>query len=234
MVAFQNDEKQVITTPQAVYDNLNGLVFADDTKVFGKLVARTLIAEQTKDVPGDIVECGVFKGSGVLTWLKLKRLLMPGALKKVIGFDYFNTEALLESLSGLDKQRMAELFSERSFSHENGAEQWVRTCAEKAGFSAADLELVQGDITRTAEVFCSRRPGFKASVLYLDLDVAVPTYEALRAFWPRLSRGGLVVLDEYAYHQWSEAQGADRFFDEVGATIKTLPFSSPTAFVRKE
>lgn len=233
-MTFQNDEKQVITTPQAVYDNLNGLVFADDTKVFGKLVARTLIAEQTKDVPGDIIECGVFKGSGILTWLKLKRLLMPGTLKKVIGFDYFDTDALLSSLSGLDKQRMMELFAERSFSHESGAEQWIRACAEKAGFSASDLELVPGDIAKTAGIFCSRRPGFKVSVLYLDLDVEVPTYEALRAFWPRLSRGGLVVLDEYAYHQWSEAQGADRFFDEVGATVKTLPFSSPTAFVRKD
>jgi hypothetical protein len=27
------------------------------------LVARTLLFNQVKDVPGDIVECGVFKGS---------------------------------------------------------------------------------------------------------------------------------------------------------------------------
>ena len=68
----------------------------EDTKVLGKLVARTLLAEKTRHIPGDIVEVGVFKGSGVLTWLKLKKLLFPNSMKKVIGFDFFDTKSLVD------------------------------------------------------------------------------------------------------------------------------------------
>jgi Macrocin-O-methyltransferase (TylF) len=232
-VEFSNNEKQQINTPQAVYDAFNTFVFSNDTKVLAKLLARAYFVEKTRDVPGDIVELGVFKGSGLLSWLKAKRVLSPGYMKKVIGFDYFDTERLLESLSGLDRQRMAELFGERGFAHKDGAEQWVADACVSAGFSPGEYELVRGDVISTTRDFCARRPGFKASILYMDLDVAEPTYEALRALWPRLSPGGVVVFDEYAYHQWSEAAGADRFFAEVGARVKALPFNAPTAYVEK-
>ena len=51
---------------------------------------------KTKHLNGDIVECGVFKGSGIYTFLKLKRLFNPNSSKRVVGFDFFNTEELLK------------------------------------------------------------------------------------------------------------------------------------------
>lgn len=233
MVEFANGEKQVIGTPQGVYDAFNSLIFSTDTKVLGKLLARAQIAQQTADVPGDIVECGVFKGSGLATWLKLKRVLAPRSFKRVIGFDFFDTDSLLSTLAGLDRQRMDELFSERGFKHSEGAERFVYDALVAAGFTEADFELVRGDVAESTRRFCARRPGFKASVLYMDLDLGQPTYDALKELWPRLSRGGLVVFDEYGYHQWSESTGADRFADEVGVKIRPLPFSAPTAIMEK-
>jgi hypothetical protein len=233
-VEFSNSEKAAINTPQAVYDAFNDLIFSSDTKVLGKLVARTLLAQKTKEIPGDILECGVFKGSGILSWLKLKRLLFPNSMKKVIGFDFFDTESLVKSLSGNDQMRMKELFDDRGFKHEAGAEQWVKQKIEIAGFTAADYELVKGDIAKSSMEFCQSRPGFKISLLYLDLDLADPTFEALKAFWPRVSKGGLVVFDEYAYHQWSESQGVDKFFEEKNVEIKVLNFNAPTAYIVKK
>jgi len=214
-IEFANSEKAAINTSQEIYDAFNNLIFSNDTKVLGKLVARTLLAEKSKEIPGDILECGVFKGSGMLSWLKLKKLLFPNSMKKVIGFDFFDTDSLVKSLSGIDQLRMKELFDERGFKHESGAEEWVRQKIENAGFTPADYELVKGDIGKSAEEFCEKRPGFKISILYLDLDLADPTFEALKHFWPRVSRGGLVVFDEYAYHQWSESQGVDEFFQTL-------------------
>ncbi len=230
---FINAERAAINTSQKIYDAFNDFIFSDDTKVLGKLLARALLAEQTRQVPGDIVECGVFKGSGMLSWLKIKKLLFPNSMKKVIGFDFFDTDSLVKSLSGTDKLRMKELFEDRNFKHEAGAESWVREKIESAGFSGADYELVRGDINKTASEFVAKRPGFKISLLYLDLDLAEPTQKALEAFYSRVSRGGLVVFDEYAYHQWSESLGVDKFFENKDVQIRILDFNCPTAYIIK-
>jgi len=76
---------------QNFYDSFNKFIISSDLKVFGKLLARFQLFEMIKDVPGDIVECGVFKGTGIFTFLKLKRYYFPNSLKKVIGFDFFDT-----------------------------------------------------------------------------------------------------------------------------------------------
>ena len=65
-----------------------------------------------------------------------------------------------------------------------------------------------------ADEFVNKRPGFKISLLYLDMDIEKPTYDTLVNFWDRISKGGIVVLDEYAHHQWSESIGVDKFLDE--------------------
>ena len=219
---------------QYIYDAFNDFIFSPDIRVISKLIARIRLFEQIKDVPGDVVECGVFKGSGILSWLKIKKILVPNSFKKVIGFDFFETDALINSLSGNDKVRMNELFEERSYEHEKAAEQLLHEKIALAGFGQGDYELVKGNISETAPEFVSQRPGFKISLLYLDLDIDVPTYDALVAFWDRVSIGGLVVFDEYAYHQWSEAQGVDRFFQGKNVKIKSPDYSCPTAYVVKD
>mgnify|MGYP000654237282 FL=1 len=69
--------------------------------------------------------------------------------------------------------------------------------------------------------------------MYIDVDLEVPTYEILSAMWDRVSSGGIVVFDDYAYQRWSESPGADKFFENIGVTIKSLNFMAPTAYVIK-
>ena len=68
------DNLEISQTPQFIFDNFNSFILSDDRRVFNKLVARTLIYNQVKDIPGDIVECGIFKGTGLYTFLKLKNV----------------------------------------------------------------------------------------------------------------------------------------------------------------
>jgi hypothetical protein len=58
--------------PQDLFDNFNSFILSEDKRIFNKLIARTLLYDKIKDIPGDIVECGVFKGTGMYTFLKLK------------------------------------------------------------------------------------------------------------------------------------------------------------------
>jgi hypothetical protein len=227
-------ELEIIDTSQNLYDCFNGFILSDDTKVFGKLLARTMLVNQVKDLPGDIVECGVFKGTGMLTFLKLKRFLCPNSGKKVVGFDFFNSEKLVESLTGIDKEAMKTLFCDRNYEHGDGQAQLFGDFVKQCGFEEHEFELVVGDITETAAKYVAARPGFRISLLYIDLDVDIPTYEALNAMWERVVKGGIVVFDEYAFHKWSESAGVDRFFADKDVEIKTLNYICPTAYVVKK
>lgn len=233
MPEFINGQEQVINTSQDIYDAFNNLIFSDDLKVLGKFVSKIQLYNMVRDIPGDIVECGVFKGSGILSWLKIKEILHPNAFKKVIGFDYFDTASLIKSLKGDDQYKMAKLFSTRNFEHGLDFEELLTNKIFNCGFDRSEFELVKGDITKTASDFVEARPGFKISLLYMDLDLEEPTYYALASLWHQVSRGGIVVFDEYAYHQWSESIGVDRFFQDLNITVKSLDFNAPTAYVIK-
>ena len=61
-----------------------------------KILAKYELFKLTLDVPGDIVECGVWKASGLYTWAKLMRLLKPNGETRIIGFDFFEAERAVE------------------------------------------------------------------------------------------------------------------------------------------
>lgn len=181
---------ELIPTEQNLYDAFNGFIISDDLKVFGKLLARSLLFNQVREIPGDIVECGVFKGSGFFTFLKLKRYLCPNTSKKVIGFDIFDTDELTKNLISQDKDAMSSLFKLRDFEHNSHYVDYLSKLIKEAGFLDHEYEFVVGDISITAADYADKNPGFKISLLYLDLDLEHPTYDTLCALWDRVSNGG--------------------------------------------
>ena len=227
-------ELEIIDTTQKLFDSFNGFMLSSDTKVFGKLLARTLLFNEVKDLPGDIVECGVFKGTGLLTFLKLKRFLCPNSGKKVVGFDFFNSDKLIESLSGQDADAMKTLFDKRDYKHSDNHQEAFNAFVGSCGFEPHEYELVGGDVCKTAPQYVSERPGARISLLYLDMDVSEPTYAALEALWPRVVKGGIVVFDEYAFHKWSEANAVDCFFHDKDVEVKALNYICPSAYVVKK
>lgn len=221
-------------TPQAVFDNFNSFILSDDRRVFNKLVARTLIYDQVKNIPGDIVECGIFKGTGLYTFLKLKNVFNPNTSKKVIGFDFFNTDSLLSSIEeGIDKEAMGVLFEGRNFKHDERSAEVLYNQLISHGFQKSEFLLIQGDISTTSKTFSENNPGFKISLLYMDLDLEVPTYDTLVNLWDNVTKGGIIVFDEYGYHKWSESRGVDRFIEEKNLQIRSLDYSCPTAYIVK-
>ena len=224
---------EITQNSQELFDSFNSFMMSSDKRVFNKLAARTMLCNSVKDVPGDIVECGVFKGTGLYTFLKLKNLLNPNSSKKVIGFDFFNTEDLLSSIKGQDKEAMTTLFKGRDFNHTSTYREQFESNLISNGFTKDDFILVEGDIVETSRNFVEENPGFKISLLYMDLDLDKPTYETLCNLWDRVSKGGIVVFDEYGYHKWSESLGVDRFIEERNLEIKNLDYFCPTAYIKK-
>lgn len=225
---------ELSTVSQNIFDSFNSFILSNDKRVFNKLVARTLAYEQVKNIPGDIVECGVFKGTGLYTFLKLKNILNPNSCKKVIGFDFFNTDELISSIKdSTDKDNMEILFKERKFLHNESFKSKLEQKLLLDGFLQSDFLLVEGDISYTSKKLSQDNPGLKISLLYLDLDLEEPTYNTLNNLWNNITKGGLVIFDEYGYHKWSESRGADKFIEENNLEIKNLNYACPTAYIQK-
>jgi hypothetical protein len=225
---------ELTETPQELFDSFNNFILSEDTKIFNKLIARTLIYNKVKNIPGDIVECGVFKGTGLYSFLKLKRVFNPNTHKKVIGFDYFDNDGLVSTLTNdLDKTYMNSLFKERNFNHDENYRDILYNKILNDGFLPNEFDLIKGDVSVTTHMFSNENPGFKISLLYMDLDLEKPTYDTLSNFWGNMTKGGIIVFDEYGYHKWSESKGVDRFIQEKNLELKSINFLCPTAYIQK-
>lgn len=221
----------VRASPQGVYDSYNNLMFSADHRVFNKMAKKIELYLQVKDLPGDILEFGVFKGAGLGLFLNLKTMYEPNSLMKVIGFDFFNPGTLLESLDGLNKTMMETVVSrvsEKDISLES-----VRQSLSK--FNEESYLLVQGDAVITSKEFSDKNPGARIKLLYMDIDVGEPTYQILSTLWKKVVKNGLIVFDEYAYHKWDESDGVDKFLKEIKGEYEFIDTKiySPTAYIRK-
>ena len=223
-----------IKSNQNVYDSFNGFIFSNDRNVFNKLYSRMKFYEMTKHLMGDIVECGVFKGSGLLTWLKILDMNEPNSIKKVIGFDFFNPNFVEDLQDEVDRELMKQVFDRcEDLEKDELSVAGVRNKIQSAGFSENRYDLVAGDISLTSRSFLKDKPGLRISILYLDLDLGDPTYETLNNMWERVVKGGIVVFDEYAYHGWSESKGVDRFVKERNLQVIPTNVKTPTAYIVK-
>ena len=73
------------------FDYENAYMLSAPVERIGKLV-RTLDLSyliNKKDIPGEIVECGVLKGSSLSQFVKLRALYGHSSSKRIIAFDTF-------------------------------------------------------------------------------------------------------------------------------------------------
>lgn len=218
---------------QNIFDAFNTFMRSDDRSIFYKMAMKITIFNMISYLPGDIVECGVFKGSSMLLWLKLIAMNTPNSIRKVIGFDFFDQNFVEELTDVTDKKGMSEVFSRCHVTKDDISVEGITSRLIDAKFSPSKFELVKGDLSRTSKEYVDARPGFRIALLYLDVDLEKPTYDALQYMWDRIVPGGVVVFDEYGYHIWSESNAVDRFVKEKGLELRPLNIPSPTAYIIK-
>jgi hypothetical protein len=215
---------------QAIWDAYNYLLLSEDIERLRKLVVRYDLFRQTIEVPGDIVECGVFKGTGLMLWLKLLQIHAPASAKRVIGFDTFADFGASDTEQEADQVKA--FLEESAFDGISPDSLYDKIIA--AGIDVKRCDLVVGDIRETAPNYLTDKPGLRLSLLHIDMDLESAAYAALEAFWPRLVTGGLAIFDNFGIARWSESNGVDRYFEDKQLALKTLPYSrTPTAYIIK-
>lgn len=213
------------------WDAYNEFLLNGSLERFSKFLARYELFGKVSGKPGDVVECGVFKGAGVLYWAKLLQLFNPLSIRKVVGFDSFGGYPEKTTQEG-EKKTGSGFIQQAAYTAVQPEE--IMETARKAGLEKR-VELVKGDATFTTKEYAEKNRGFRIALLNLDFDVYEPTRAALENFYKLVVPGGVIAFDEYAIRGWGESDAVDEFFEGKRVAYQTLPWAlSPTAFVVKQ
>ncbi len=147
-------------------------------------------------VKGSIVECGVFRGFGLMSWAKLSTMLEPENLtRRIYGFDSFEG---FPTVSEKDKNRKAppKVGGLRANSYEELKKLLVEYDKDRFLGHVDKVHLVKGDVCKTIPKFVEDNPHLLVSLLFLDFDLYEPTKVAIETFLPRMPRGAIIAFDE--------------------------------------
>jgi O-methyltransferase len=174
----------------------------------------------SRGIPGALVECGVWRGGSMLAAiLTLQALAMQD--REVFLYDTFEgmTAPGPRDMSPLDgsaeeewsralqagRRAWSDVFGEDVF-HEGA----VRALLQGTGYPPDRLHFVKGAVEQTVPGVAPER----IALLRLDTDWYESTRHELVHLFPRLSIGGVLIVDDYGH--WAGAKEAvDEYFSSA-------------------
>ncbi len=167
-----------------------------------RLLARYELFKLILPAKGSIIECGVFRGFGVMAWANFSAILEPANLtRRVYGFDTF---AGFPQVSEKDRNpaRPPARGDLKADVHDELI-QLVKVFDQNRFLGhVGKVELVTGDATQTIPSFVKDHPHLVVSLLFLDFDLYEPTKAALQHFVPRMPAGAVIAFDELDNPLW--------------------------------
>lgn len=204
-----------------------------------RFLAHVELFKLTLDVPGDIAEIGVFRGTGLMTWANLLESYCVGdRTKTVYGFDNWRGFSGFSPEDGEQKASAGKViggFDPGKFHEE--LENAIRIF-DQDRFVAwkPRIKLIDGQVETSVPAFVAKHSGVRFSLIHFDCDLYAPTKAALEAFWPLVSRGGVLLFDEYGIPDWpGETKAVDEFLARnPGLRLQTFNWTNaPAAFLVK-
>jgi O-methyltransferase len=172
-----------------------------------------------RDVPGGLAECGVWRGGSVLAMILTLEDLGVGD-RDIWLYDTFTgmTRPSEKDTSRFDRPALEDWDEERGrvdstrwemfFESENLDEHAVRDLVLSSGYPPERVHLVPGAVEETLP----RHAPDRLALLRLDTDWYESTRHELEHLYPRLSKGGVLIVDDYGH--WEGCRRAvDEYFE---------------------
>ncbi len=195
-----------------------------------KILTKYELFKMIMEIPGDIVECGVHSGSGVYLYSKLLQIFKPHSIQRVIGFDFFGQKKKHSSKYKIDNDTIDEHLDSSVFGSDPKT---ILQNLKKVGLE--NVDLIAGDVKISTKNYVKNNLGFRISMLILDVDNYEGTLHALKNLYPLVTKGGIIVLDEYALRTYGESNAVDEYFSNQNIKIKTISWAiTPSAYIIKE
>jgi|TARA_B100001964_G_C14206164_1_gene588238 hypothetical protein len=170
-----------------------------------------------KKIPGDLVECGVWKGgSGMIMAHTL--LKMNEKNRKIYLYDTFQGNSIPDQR---DRRISDNKPAEDIMANNKVDNKWCFSPLEEVkknmfstGYLGKNIVFVKGKVEDTLLV---TKPQ-KIALLRLDTNWFASTHAELKHLFPLLSPGGILLIDDYGYWQGAK-EAVDNYFKENKISI---------------
>ena len=213
--------------PTKAFEYENKFYFSCDPTRMAKWAAHYELFQEVIELPGAFVECGVFKGVSFLRFAMLRSIFGNEMSMKMIGFDVFG-EFPDSELAG-DKKYIDRFVAEAG--SQSIAKEQLMQLLQLKGIDK-NVDLVKGDICQTVPEYLEKEPSLRISLLNLDVDIYAPSVTILEFLWPRIVKGGVLILDDYGKFT-GETNAVDEFFKGKDVSIKKFPFAQFPSYIVK-
>lgn len=171
------------------------------------------------NIPGDIVECGVWKGGSIMVVAKTL-MSLEQADKKLYLFDTYEgmsdpNEFDIEH-TGLTA---TELLDDADIN--NSESTWcyapideVKKSVYSTGYNKSNIHFIKGKVEDTIPINAPE----SISILRLDTDFYESSMHELVHLFPRLTSGGVLIIDDYGYWQ-GQRKAVDEYFSKNNIQI---------------
>lgn len=159
-------------------------------------------------IPGDIVECGVWRGGACLLASYILHSVEPHTERLIWLYDTFR---------GMVKPGVNDrIASSGQALAEREAEGWwaagideVRSLMKESPLDEGAFNFVEGEVAETLELSVPQR----IAILRLDTDWYESTLKELEVLYPKLSKGGVLIVDDYG-HFTGAKKAVDEYFEK--------------------
>ncbi len=215
------------------YETFNSLTTNEER--IGKFLAHYEAMKLAVNIPGEIVECGVFKGTSLMRFALMRQIMGGQNSARIFGFDVFSNK-----------------YPKTKYKEDNiQRDHWINTAGAKSigdkqlkklflKKGIKNFNLIPGDVNKTIPKFIKRNPGFKISLLNIDIDFVEPTLTTLKYFYNCVSKGGIILFDNYAgkgnsgEYLFGDTKGIDDFFKDKSIVIKRFSFTARPCYLVKK
>lgn len=168
------------------------------------------------DIPGDFVECGVWKGgSSMLVAFTLIELNETN--RKIYLYDTFKGMSKPTD----DDYRVGDRFA---LAKNQWKKEWcfsplfeVKKNMLSTGYPQENLIFIKGKVEKTIPIIIPE----KIAALRLDTDWYESTKHELINLFPRVSKNGVIIIDDYGY--WAGSRKAvDEYFTNQSIFMKMI------------
>lgn len=208
---LDDEAKQIIRT-------VRRRTMTSSDKLFGLISAVRYVVRH--DIPGSILECGVWRGGS----MQAAALALLGQGVKDRDLYLFDTFEGMPEPTAEDRRQdgrsAAELLAEKDRTKPIWAVaslEDVQQGMSEIGYADDHIHFVPGLVEETVP----ERAPEQIAILRLDTDWYRSTQHELKHLYPRLSPGGVLIIDDYGWWQGSR-QATEEFLEETGARLLML------------
>jgi len=150
-------------------------------------------------IPGSFVECGVWRGGSMMAVAKTL-MSMNSDDKDLYLFDTFTgmTKPSKFDVGIVTEEKASEIFEKEKTGDDTS--NWIRASIEevkktfkKVGYDEKKLHFIEGKVEETIP----KNTPSEISLLRLDTDWYESTKHELIHLFPKLSKGGIIIIDDY-------------------------------------